>query len=535
MKKLKLIFLILLFSFQCIYAQNPTENVVENKDQNISNIEKLKHLDNRLNMINEELSKDIWTRKYSNYITYHKLLNELKKIEKKIFISKRYKKDTSELEEQKRVIESQLSLLKEYKESPFIELLKPEDIPEPPTVKNPIAIIGAISYIKQLNSKKNYYKSRLEEIKHILSLLKEKKNLLEEKNKILKTKELEHQIKTLASEISDFESAVNTAQKTINVYEKRVEEVVFKVTEDIKYQTEKTAKILAIVIFLLIISFIIKWTISRYIKDSERYYMANKAINFTTAIIIILILLFAYIENVSYIVTILGFASAGIAIAMKDMFMSLLGWMVIVFGGSIHVGDRIRVKREGQVYVGDVVDISLLRMTILEDITLTSYRENTRSGRMIFIPNNYIFTDLIANYTHSGLKTVWDNVNFYITFDSNHKKAAHIAKEVARKYAKGYIDITRKQLNKLRSSYHLKNTNVDVRVYTFSESYGFCISVWFMTNSYATLTLRSTISTEIIDSFIKENDITIAYPTQTINLTKDGKFNINTPTKDLEV
>jgi small-conductance mechanosensitive channel len=55
-----------------------------------------------------------------------------------------------------------------------------------------------------------------------------------------------------------------------------------------------------------------------------------------------------------------------------------------------------------------------------------------------------------------------------------------------------------------------------------------------MTNSYATLTLRSTISTEIIDAFLKEEDITIAYPTQTINLTKKSKFNINTP-KELEV
>ena len=37
-----------------------------------------------------------------------------------------------------------------------------------------------------------------------------------------------------------------------------------------------------------------------------------------------LILLFAYMENVSYLVAIVGFASAGLAIAMKDLFMSVL-------------------------------------------------------------------------------------------------------------------------------------------------------------------------------------------------------------------
>ncbi|NPA04039.1 MAG: mechanosensitive ion channel, partial [Epsilonproteobacteria bacterium] len=211
----------------------------------------------------------------------------------------------------------------------------------------------------------------------------------------------------------------------------------------------------------------------------------------------------------------------GIAIAMKDMFMSLLGWTVIVFGGSIHVGDRIKVKRNGLTYVGDVIDISLLRITILEDVTLTSYLENRRAGRVIFIPNNYIFTDLIANYTHQGFKTVWDTLVFNITFDSNHKKAAYIAKEVARKYAKGYTDIARKQLNKLRSTYHLKNTNVDVRVFTFAEDYGFRVSLWYMTNAYATLTLRSTISAEIIDRYIAEPDIKITYPAQKVVLTTE--------------
>jgi small-conductance mechanosensitive channel len=217
-------------------------------------------------------------------------------------------------------------------------------------------------------------------------------------------------------------------------------------------------------------------------------------------------------------VTILGFASAGIAIAMKDWFMSILGWLVIVFGGSIHVGDRIRVDMDGMKYVGDVLDISLLRITILEDITLTSIMQNRRAGRIIFVPNNYIFTRMIANYTHHSLKTVWDGVKITITFDSNHKKAMHLVKEITKKYSKGYTDITRKQLNKLRQHYSLKNTNVEPRIYSFIEPHGIDIEAWYLTNAYGTLTLRSVISTEIIDAFKEEDDITIAYPTQKLNI-----------------
>ena len=212
-----------------------------------------------------------------------------------------------------------------------------------------------------------------------------------------------------------------------------------------------------------------------------------------------LILLFGYIENIGYLITILGFASAGLAIAMKDMFMSILGYFVIIIGGSLRVGDRIRVKHvNGANYVGDIVDISLLRITIYEDITYTTYLENRRAGRIIFIPNNYIFTELISNYSHNGMKTVWDGIDILLSFDSNHKKAMWIIKE-----------------------------NVEPRIYSFFEPSGIQISVWYMTNSFATLALRSTICAEILESFSKEDDIKIAYPTQTLYYEKKHNPNFS--------
>jgi len=162
-------------------------------------------------------------------------------------------------------------------------------------------------------------------------------------------------------------------------------------------------------------------------------------------------------------------------------------------------------------------------MTILEDITLTAITQNRRAGRIVFIPNNYIFTRMIANYTHSSLKTVWDGVKITITFESDHKKAMSIAKEITKKYSKGYTDITRKQLNKLRHHYSLKNTSVEPRIFSFIESNGVNIEAWYLTNAYATLTLRSVISTEIVDAFKNEDDITIAYPTQMLHLEASAK------------
>ena len=174
--------------------------------------------------------------------------------------------------------------------------------------------------------------------------------------------------------------------------------------------------------------------------------------------------------------------------------------------------------------MGDVLDISILRITIYEDVTLTSFRENRRAGRIIFIPNNYIFTMMIANYTHGGMQTVWDGIDFCITFDSNHQKALQIATDIANKHARTYTVLTKKQLRKMRDRYSLRDANVEPRTYSFISNNGIIISIWYQTNAYATLTLRSRISLEIVQAILQEPDIFIAYDTTKFVQTPNDGF-----------
>lgn len=475
------------------------------------------------------LKEKVWMKSYASYLTSLKVRNNLHKIKKRI---KYLQENTSEFENydelnalvsKESILTSQIEQLKGENSAPFSRLITPNIIENIPTITNPFDIFKGISFLKTLTSYLDDYQKRQNNLTELIVLLRQENELykqikpLDVEQKYIKANEFKKQ------ELERFETALDTMKATYDVYQKRLEIIDLNLNKDIEKQVYRLTKIGIIVFVVLLFFFLVKLAVKKYITDNERFYMANKIITFTSYTMIILILFFNYIENASYLVTILGFASAGIAIAMKDWFMSILGWLVIVFGGSIHVGDRIRVDMDGMKYVGDVMDISLLRMTVLEDITLTSIMQNRRAGRIIFVPNNYVFTRMIANYTHSSLKTVWDGIKITITFDSNHKKAMHIVKGIARKYSKGYTDITRKQLNKLRNHYSLKNTNVDPRVFSFIAPNGLDIETWYLTNAYGTLTLRSTISTEIVDAFNAEDDITIAYPTQKLNVSMQSE------------
>jgi small-conductance mechanosensitive channel len=494
---------------------------------------KISELEEKITSIDEKLKDNILLKRYSNYNAYIKLSDEL------VELKQSAKKSSNKTEEQIhhltnkiRIKENELELISEYKGSPIGSLINPPEIENYEPIQNPFGILNALSYIKKLENSKKEFIAVEKGVREVTNLLEEKLYTYLELYNLSPNAEYKEKINFLDKEKRDFTMVLEIVSTTEEVYTRKIEQVILETKSQISIQVEKIFNIAFIIIIFFVITFLIKMALKKYYSQNENYYMTNKVINFSLVIFVLIVVLFSYIDNVSYIVTILGFASAGIAIALKDWFMSIFGWLVIVTSGSIHVGDRIKVTRDGLEVVGDVLDISLFKITIREDITLTSYTVNRRTGRIFFIPNNYVFSEMIANYTHSGLKTVWDGIDITITFDSNYKKAQHIAKEILKHYSKGYTDITRKQLSKMRSKYQLRATGVEPRVYTFVEPYGIVISAWYLTNSYSALVLRSTMSPEILEAFMKEDDITIAYPTQTINVGK-GLQNFRTPPADL--
>jgi small-conductance mechanosensitive channel len=502
----------------------PTTQVHVTKEllDDISN-EKLHTLREELIKFNKENSNidNEWTKTYSAYSERKELVDKelnlsakIKSLEKLRRLNSSQKKELKRLKSEYKIVKDKLNLLSSFEKDPFKKLIEPPSLDDAPKITNPISLIGALSYIKDLDIKTSKYDNKGESLNKTISALNKQKHLLEQIVAIDPNPIDKQHLLFLEKELKQLYTIKDIFKTTSNIYKKKVEELKLSIQADIKEELQKIAYVGVIIAFFLVLFIFLKYLTRKYLAEKESFYTVNKVINISFITILMLVLLFAYLENVSYLITILGFASAGIAIAMKDWFMSLMGWFVIVIGGTIHVGDRVKFVKDGIEYVGDVVDISMLRITIHEDVTLTTYTTNRRAGRIIFIPNNYVFTDMIANYSHSGLKTVWDGIDFYVTFDSNVSKATTIAKNIAKQYSKGYTDITRKQLNKLRSKYQLKNTNVEPRVFSFIEGYGMKISVWYMTNAYATLTLRSTISTRIIEELSKESDIEIAYPTQ---------------------
>ncbi|MDR0408063.1 MAG: mechanosensitive ion channel family protein [Campylobacteraceae bacterium] len=516
---MKIVFLFLVFIINALFAE--TNQVVQDENQTLKQL--ISDYKIRVEIIDNANKNNIWFARHENYNIYKAKQAELESIREDVKKLKiKTDKDSliklDDMERRRDALESQIEQLSEFQNAPFSGLLKSPDIPPMPSISNPFAIFSGFSYIKKIKHDLEEYNKFSRDLEVLIGNLQEKEEMLERIIEFGNNSSFVNLQNNNRALIKEFESAYDIVLTSASVYERKINEAVTRASDAIENETKRTFFICTIIVSIILISFLLKFFSKHFMSANDKSYIINKVINITNITLIILILLFAYIENMTYLVAVLGFASAGIAIAMKDMFMNILGWMVITFGRSFSVGDRVKVHQDGFSYVGDIVDISLMRMTILEDVTLTTYLENKRAGRVVFIPNNLIFTNLISNYTHETLKTVWDGIYLTISFDSNYKKAMYIIKEITKKYSKGYTEIARKQLNQLRQKYNLKNTNVEPKIFSFIEPHGLTIHVWYMTNSYAALALRSTLSGEIIDAINKEEDIIIAYPTQTLNL-----------------
>lgn len=490
---------------------------------------KIKAIKDEITLLDKKLDGELnpWIRKYNNSAKYTSIINQIKALEWQI----KRTKPTANNSEELQILNNRLETLQRQKsffadeKNPYRELTEIKDIENIPTITNPIAIIGAKDFIKQIKSQEKTLQNNLVSLNDTIRTLQEKKALLnalfnlEDKDSQAEILEEIQKIQNIRIELEGAQSILETS---IEVYSRKSNDIISKLEDQIQKQTIKTIYVLIICITIFFIALAIKFALRKYL-DQERLYIANKIVNFANIIIIAIVLLLSYLNNITYLVTFLGFVSAGLAFAMRDLFMSFLGWFVIIIGGGLHVGDRIRVHRDNTTYVGDILDISMTRITLLEDVTLNTYMETRRAGRIIFIPNNLIFTTIISNYTHGGMTTVWDGIDFTITFDSNHKRATEIVQEVARKHSKPHIESGKKRLLQLKERYSIKRISLEPRVFNMIEPNGVRISLWYQSNAFTILNLRSTISLEIIEQIGKEPDIKLAYPTtKIVNTGSDG-------------
>lgn len=191
--------------------------------------------------------------------------------------------------------------------------------------------------------------------------------------------------------------------------------------------------ILIALALILVLSEVWRRVTFRYISDPRRRRQFLVLRRVVIGFLIFVVLLLGFVSEFSSLATFAGFITAGIAVGLQAVLLSVAAYFFIIGRYGIRVGDRISVAG----ITGDVVDIGLVRLYLMElaGTGLDFYP----TGRLVVLSNSVLFqtgTPLFKQIP--GTEYAWHEVVVKIAPEGNHKvaqdKLVAIVNEVYSKY-----------------------------------------------------------------------------------------------------
>jgi len=269
---------------------------------------------------------------------------------------------------------------------------------------------------------------------------------------------------------------------------------------------EKLTLSLGIIFILTLGKILANRIIRRKIEDGKRMYLWHRAVLYIYNVLLILLIGYTWIEGVRHLTTVLGLASAGVAIAMHDTIANIAGFIFIISRKPFSVGDRIQIGETA----GDVIDIRLFQFSIIE---IGNWVDNDQStGRIVHIPNSKTLREPLANY-HIGFEYIWNEIPILLSFESNWKKAKHLLNEIARDKAEYLSQGAQQQIRNAAKKYLIHYNTLTPIIYTSVKESGVLLTIRYLVKPRQRRSTEQDIWEATLDSFGKENDIDLAYPT----------------------
>ena len=169
---------------------------------------------------------------------------------------------------------------------------------------------------------------------------------------------------------------------------------------------------------ILILSEIWRRVTFRYIGDPRRRRQFLVLRRVVIGFLIVIVLILGFVSEFSSLATFAGFITAGIAVGLQAVLLSVAAYFFIIGRYGIRVGDRISVAG----ITGDVVDLGLVRFYVMEmaGTGLDFYP----TGRLVVFSNAVLFqtgTPLFKQIP--GADYAWHEVVVMIAPQGNHKAA----------------------------------------------------------------------------------------------------------------
>lgn len=410
-------------------------------------------------------SNNIWLKTYQNYKNYNIIISNISKIE---FKQKEYKSNAKELLRLNKRLAIYKSKLELYeKNNSFNNILVKYKYELPTITLRDYLLENTKSNLNNIISKyivlKNKFYLATEHIKSPKSGY--------EKEDIEYFQEYTENVERIHQNLTELKDELNRKYQEYEdeVFTKHLFTVLIVLAAYVSY------KVLSSLIFY----------ITRNKENYEEQKNYKKLLSLLFVFTIIIFVVSRYIDDVLYFITFLGVIAAALTIATREIILNIAGSIYIFFSSIVRVGDRVMVQFETKHTIGDVVDISLVKIKLNEVEDYTNLKEVKTVGRTIYIPNSYIFTKVFYNYSLKKNGMINDLIEF--EFDSSNNFTV-------------VEDITSKVLNLHNISYTMTFTLNNLKT-------GILALISYETNYKEASKNRSELSLKLLQAYTEDKSI----------------------------
>ena len=172
------------------------------------------------------------------------------------------------------------------------------------------------------------------------------------------------------------------------------------------------AAILTILLAVVLLDQLIRHAFRHQKTDHRRLHqlriMAAIGVQIAGALLILLILF----GPPTQMTTILGLATAGLTVVMRNFIVSFFGWFVLMGKNGIHLGDWVEIEGVG----GEVIEIGILKTVLLEMGNWTNTGHPT--GRHVSFVNSFAIEGHYFNFSTAG-QWLWDELQVMLPPDGD--------------------------------------------------------------------------------------------------------------------
>ena len=262
------------------------------------------------------------------------------------------------------------------------------------------------------------------------------------------------------------------------------------------------------------------WLPGHFRRGDTRYHV-RKFLVLSGYVVVIFFVISVFEDRLWKASIALGFVGAGVVVALQDVIASVAGWFAIGLSRLYSVGDRVQIAG----VKGDVIDISILRTTLLEMGNWVN--RDLYNGRLARIPNSLVLKGEVFNYSQ-GFPFVWDEIRIQLSSSSDHSLAREMLLSAGREAVRDYLPEAQTSWQQVTDNYRVENSRLEPTVTLGVVGGNLDLSLSYVVNYAKRDVMKDKVFTDIVDKVMR-SDGRLKWPTSSTVVNVHGASECTLP------